>query len=124
MIQSLAPTLYTTEFNATLQFYCERLGFTCTAIEEEWQWACLKWGNAEIIISKPNDATPFVKPQFTGSFYLRTEALEELWQRLKNTVKISYPLEHVEYGMREFGIYDNNGYLLQFGETMITSANA
>jgi hypothetical protein len=30
-------------------------------------------------------------------------------------VKIAYPMEDFEYGMREFAIYDNNGYMLQFG---------
>jgi hypothetical protein len=26
-----------------------------------------------------------------------------------------YTIENFEYGMREFAIYDNNGYMLQFG---------
>jgi hypothetical protein len=30
-------------------------------------------------------------------------------------VKFAYPLETFEYGLREFAIYDNNGYMLQFG---------
>jgi len=36
--------------------------------------------------------------------------------RLKDKVRVCYPLENFEYGMREFAIYDNNGYLLQFGQ--------
>ena len=43
------------------------------------------------------------------------------WERIKDNVKICYPIENFEYGMREFGIYDNNGYLLQFGEEIINS---
>jgi len=35
-------------------------------------------------------------------------------------VRICYPIETFEYGMREFAIYDNNGYLLQFGEAVVT----
>ncbi|MFN5228579.1 MAG: hypothetical protein ACK5Q3_18600 [Planctomycetota bacterium] len=27
-------------------------------------------------------------------------------------------LEDFDYGMREFAIYDNNGYLLQFGQSL------
>jgi hypothetical protein len=27
-----------------------------------------------------------------------------------------YPIEDFEYGRREFAIFDNNGYLLQFGQ--------
>jgi hypothetical protein len=34
----------------------------------------------------------------------------------KDKARICYELEEFEYGMREFAVYDNNGYLLQFGE--------
>jgi hypothetical protein len=30
--------------------------------------------------------------------------------------RVAYPLEDFHYGMREFAIYDNNGYMLQFGQ--------
>jgi len=29
---------------------------------------------------------------------------------------VVYPLEDCAYGMREFAIRDNNGYILQFGQ--------
>ena len=29
-----------------------------------------------------------------------------------------YPIEDFHYGMREFAIFDNNGYLLQFGQPL------
>jgi hypothetical protein len=29
---------------------------------------------------------------------------------------VCYGIEDFFYGMREFAIYDNNGYLLQFGQ--------
>jgi hypothetical protein len=34
----------------------------------------------------------------------------------KENTKVCYPIENFEYGMREFAIYDNNGYLLQLGQ--------
>ena len=52
---------------------------------------------------------------FTGSFYFEIENAEEFWNILKNSVEIVYPLETFEWGMREFAIKDNNGYILQFG---------
>jgi hypothetical protein len=38
-----------------------------------------------------------------------------LWAEVKDVAKIAYPLEVFDYGMSEFAIYDNNGYMLQFG---------
>jgi len=36
-----------------------------------------------------------------------------LWKRLKDRCKIEYPIEDFEYGVREFAIRDNSGYLLE-----------
>ncbi|HKE84470.1 MAG TPA: hypothetical protein VKB50_11970 [Vicinamibacterales bacterium] len=38
-----------------------------------------------------------------------------LWMALKDIVTVCSPLEAFHYGKREFAIYDNNGYELQFG---------
>ncbi|MGI8410862.1 MAG: VOC family protein [Pyrinomonadaceae bacterium] len=53
---------------------------------------------------------------FTGSFYFHTDDVDALWDKLKDKAKICYGIENVFHGMREFGVYDNNGYLLQFGQ--------
>jgi len=34
----------------------------------------------------------------------------------KQNKTIVYPIENFYYGMREFAIRDNNGYILQFGQ--------
>ncbi len=36
--------------------------------------------------------------------------------QLKDKAAIVYPLEDFDYGMREFAIRDNNGYILQVGQ--------
>jgi hypothetical protein len=41
-----------------------------------------------------------------------------MWSRLKDRVKLCYPIETFDYGMREFAIYDNNEYILQFGQSV------
>ena len=35
---------------------------------------------------------------------------------VKDHAQVCYPIEDFHYGMREFAIFDNNGYLLQFGQ--------
>ena len=55
---------------------------------------------------------------FTGSLFTRTDQVDVLWSDLKEKCSIAYPLESFPYGMREFAIYDNNGYLLQFGQVI------
>jgi len=39
-----------------------------------------------------------------------------MWEKVKDKANICYGIEDFEYRMREFAIYDNNGYTLQFGQ--------
>ncbi len=114
-INKLTPLIYTNDLQTTVDFYVQILGFTCLANEPAWGWASVKFDNAELMISKPNQHIAFNKPAFTGSFYFNTVDADELWNKLNGKVNVCYPIENLNYGMREFAIYDNNGYLLQFG---------
>lgn len=117
---TLTPMLWTADIQATMQFYTATLGFTTITYNEEWGWAHLQRGNCSIMFSRPNDHEPFDKLQCTGSFYFAVTGIDELWERLKNTPYVYYSLEDFAYGMREFAIKDNNGYILQFGEEIIS----
>ncbi|NUY79688.1 VOC family protein [Flavobacterium sp. MAH-1] len=108
--------LYTNELEATIDFYVNGLGFTCGEYNEDWGWAALHLGDCEIMLAKPNEHTSFHKPTFTGSFYIKTDSVEVLWERFKDKVNICYGLETFDWGMREFAVYDNNGYVIQFGQ--------
>lgn len=108
--------LTTTDLQGTVDFYVQTLGFSCTAFAAELGWASVRLGNIEMMFSSPNDHIPFDKPTFTGSFYFRTEVVDEIWSSLKDKTNVCYAIEDFDYGMREFAIYDNNGYLLQFGQ--------
>ena len=39
-----------------------------------------------------------------------------MWEQVKDAARVCYPIEDFDYGMREFAVFDNNGYLLQFGQ--------
>lgn len=113
---ALRPMLWTRQLKETVDFYTQQLGFTCAEFNPDWGWASLYRDDVEIMLALPNEHMPFVKPGFTGSFYFDTDSVDELWEKLKDTVKICYPLENFDHGMREFAIFDNNGYILQFGQ--------
>jgi len=108
----LTPTLWTEDIPATISFYRD-LGFQCTAHMAEW--ASLERDGVEVMVSAPNRHEPYDRPQFTGSFYFRVEDVDGWWKRLKDKAAVVYPVENFDYGMREFAIRDNNGYILQFG---------
>lgn len=120
-VNKITPVIYTIDIQETIEFYVNQLGFNCKGFDIEIGWARVELDNADLMISLPNSQLQFQKPVFTGSFYFNMGNVDLFWERIKDNVKICYPIENFEYGMREFGIYDNNGYLLQFGEEIINS---
>jgi uncharacterized glyoxalase superfamily protein PhnB len=117
-----APMLESDDLLRTLKFYTEVLGFECKG---QWPqdapcWLSLRCGAVEVMFSDRNEhrrefaASP--QPLFTGSIYFYTSDVAALWERLRECVTVEYPIDTFEYGMREFAIRDDCGYLLQFGQ--------
>lgn len=115
-LTGLRPMLRTSDIEATLRFYTEVLGFTIGARSEESGWASLYKDGAALMVAIPGEHMPFDKEAFTGSLYFNTDNVNALWEQLKGKAEVLYPLGDLDYGMREFAILDNNGYVLQFGQ--------
>lgn len=112
-INGIVAKLETNKLEETIEFYQSILGFKRTGRFK---------GN--IFLSKDEQSIIFhdmmeyhgqEKPIMTGSLYLYTNNIDEIYEAIKTKVKLSYPIETFEYGMREFGFFDPNGYLLQMG---------
>jgi uncharacterized glyoxalase superfamily protein PhnB len=116
IFKELRPMLWTKKLDETINFYEQTLDFTCDERNDEWGWASMHRDKVEIMFAKPNAHTPFDKPNFTGSFYINVDNVDDLWEKLKDLVQVAYPIDNFEYEMREFAIYDSNGYILQFGQ--------
>ena len=115
IFNSLRLMLPTKDLKATIEFYTDRLGFVCEGYSEEDGWASLRRDAVEVMVATPNIHAPFDAAVFTGSFYFNVDDVAALWAEVNDHAKIAYPLETFHYGMSEFAIYDNNGYMLQFG---------
>jgi catechol 2,3-dioxygenase-like lactoylglutathione lyase family enzyme len=115
-LKNLRPMLWTSDLKGSIDFYTTVLGFRCDEFNDDWGWASLSRDDVEIMFARPNEHEPFDCAKFTGSFYINTDEVDALWEQLKDRVKVCYGIENFDYGMREFAIYDNNGYLIQFGQ--------
>ncbi len=121
-LNRLTPALESDDLMRTLKFYTEVLGFECVARwpEDAPCWLSLRYGAWEVMFSNRTEhrrefaASP--TPLLTGSLYFNTNEVEAWWERLRERVTVEYPLETFDYGMREFAIRDDCGYLLQFGQ--------
>jgi uncharacterized glyoxalase superfamily protein PhnB len=115
-LEALVPVLWVDDLDAAIAFYCGTLGFSCANRTEGW--ASLQKDGVELMLSLPNAHEPYQRPVFSGTFYLRTNDVNSLWEKLKGRVPVVYPIEDFDYGMREFAIRDNSGYILQFGQEL------
>ncbi len=117
---NLSPVFYTLRLTETEVFYTTKLDFKVISGSPGEGWILLRRDSIEVMFSLPNEHIPFKEPLFTGSFYFRTDRVELLWNKLKTETEVVYELEAFDYGMKEFAIRDNNGYILQFGESIRT----
>jgi len=113
-LERLRPVLAVNSIDDTIRFYRDVLGFECA--NQMDGWAALQRDQVELTISLPNAHEPFEKPTLTGSIYFNTSDVDALWEQIKDKASVVYPIENFFYGMREFAIRDNNGYILQFGQ--------
>lgn len=118
-LNKLTPLLRTKQLKETVDWYVNTLGFTCTDFVHEYGFARVQLHGADIMLAEPNAHYPFDEPNFTGSFYINTNDANAWWEKLKDTCRVCYPIETFDYGMREFAIFDINGYLLQFGQPVV-----
>ncbi len=107
MLKSLTPMLEVQNMEETISFYEKKLGFQCVGKQgSEWgEWARLEKDKVAIMLTERYSQNKKSKPTFTGSIYLKTDQIDELWEKLKSEVKISYPIETFDYGMREFAVF-------------------
>jgi catechol 2,3-dioxygenase-like lactoylglutathione lyase family enzyme len=116
--RGLAPMLRTPDLPGSIAFYVDTLGFALHARSDADGWASLRRDPLELMLATPNAHAAQAAPAFTGSLYFRLDdaaAVDALWTSLQGKARACYRPETFGYGMREFGIYDPDGYLLQFG---------
>ncbi|CEJ68815.1 Glyoxalase-like domain protein [Chryseobacterium oranimense G311] len=90
---------------------------------DDWQWASIRKDDIQIMLSQPNAYEKKEGIGFTGSFYFNVDNVDDLWEDLKTKAKICYEIETFDWDMREFAVYDNNGYILQFGQPVDNIGN-
>jgi len=111
------PVLRVGDLRRAVAFYRDVLGFeerTAHTDEHGAESVILGWGPAELLLSTGTHLGG--TPAFTGTLYLRLRGVDDLYARVKDRVTLVWPLEEQDYGTREFGVRDPDGYTLAFAE--------
>jgi catechol 2,3-dioxygenase-like lactoylglutathione lyase family enzyme len=115
----VVPSLLVSDMRRTIDFYVEKLGFTQTGyypIESDPEWTELRRDDVAIHFYTDAPHSTRYSPVCSGTFYFYPESVEALAAEWQGKVPFAWGPEVMDYGMREFGIRDPNGYYLAFTE--------
>ncbi len=135
-MKKLNPNLMVKDVKETVAFYHNNLGFTLIMAVPEAQdeilhdisgdkrvvYALVKNGDVEIMFQAEDsfkEDVPALKESIIGAsctLYIEIENLEGVYEDLKDKVEVVKELYTTWYGMKEFYICDNNGYIIAFAE--------
>jgi uncharacterized glyoxalase superfamily protein PhnB len=135
-MKKLTPNLMVKDVKETVEFYKNILGFELVMAVPETQdgvlteiptdkkvvYALVKNNSVEIMFqtekSLKDDVPAFANVHIGASIslYVEVENLEDFYSKAKDKVEIVKDLFTTWYGMKEFYIRDNNGYILCFAQ--------
>ncbi len=132
----LTPNFEVKDIRKTVEFYQTALGFslvmavpeTQDGIEQsfvdnkEYVYALVNKDNVEMMFQKTES---FKRDVLFGkglpiaasvSFYMEVDGIDDFYEQIKDKGLNPTELKTAWYGMREFYLKDNNGYILGFAE--------
>jgi len=115
--KTIVPALKVADLQRAVDFYTGVLGFEiCWRAGNDGggENCMLAAGATNLLLSTGSQLGD--KPQFTGTLYFNMTGVGRFFEQLKNKVQIAWPLQMMDYGQREFGIKDRDGYTLAFAE--------
>ena len=123
--QTLSPNIGVKSVSETVNFYTEVLGFKLVMNVPETGdlvWAMVAADNVSFMFQEMENLQeeyPFLKGRAetaTLSFYIKLKDMSKLYDKVKDTEYLVKELHKTPYGMDEFILQDNNGYILTFAE--------
>jgi len=98
------------DIETTRRFYRDSLGFEVTDTAEDTLSARL--ADSTLIFTVADLWKAPVGA--TATFYFTVSDVDSYFESVKDKVTVSWPLQDMPYGSREFGLCDCNGYTLAF----------
>ena len=131
-LYSITPNLITEDMEGSLDFYVNTLGFAPVMQwpeEGEPTWVAMRFGGAGLSLQLKSEIEkefPELKNASVGGtvgFYVLMSNLDDYYAAIKDEVEVIAEPKDQFYGMREFTIFDNNGYVFVFAENLEGESN-
>lgn len=117
MATNLTPMIHVPDVRATVDWY-KQMGFTVTDTYGDGgdglSFAILAFGGSQVMFNSGGNSSAQRRREV--DLYLNVGHVDELHERLRDSVDIIEDLHDTFYGMREFIIRDLNGFWITFGQ--------
>lgn len=113
----ILPVLKVSDLQRTIDYYSVHFGASlCWRAGNDGggENAMMQLGDVNMMFSTGSHLGD--SPTFSGTLYIDVDGVDELYETVKDSVAILWPLEVMDYGQKEFGIRDCNGYAVAFAE--------
>jgi uncharacterized glyoxalase superfamily protein PhnB len=113
------PVLRVTDLQAAIDYYSRHFGASVcwrAPNDGEGENCMLALGEVNLMFSTGSHLGDV--PHFSGTLYLDVDGVEALYEKVRGQVAVLWPLEVMDYGQKEFGVRDCNGYTLAFAEAV------
>ncbi len=122
LLIKLTPELVVDDIKATIEFYQDILGFELVLTvpnPDNIDWALMSCGEVEIMFhAKVSRHARRHVAEDVITFHFEGEGVKDLYESVKNKVKIDRHLYPTFYGTNEFSMRDINGCTLVFSEKL------
>lgn len=130
VFNSLIPELSVSNFEESIKFYCDILGFKIEYQRKESKFAFISLENSQLMIEEINDnwnVGKMEKPFGRGiNFQIDVKQIKPILESLeknhyslfKNVMENWYRQDNKLLGNKEFLVQDPDGYLLRFCEDL------
>ncbi|MGG8496513.1 VOC family protein [Tenacibaculum sp. TC6] len=135
-VNKLTPNFEVKNIRKTVEFYQSFLGFSLVMVvsetqdgieqsfadDKEYVYALVNKDNVEMMFQRTESFkrdVVFAKElplSASVSFYMEVDGIDGFYEQIKNKGLNPTELKTAWYGMREFYLKDNNGYILGFAE--------
>ena len=118
-LEKIVPQFLVLDLKTACDFYVEQLGFRVDFEYEDFYAGVERDGvMIHLKLSDTPDPSRLAKQQGDHlDIYFTVDDIEALYAEYKTRgVKFTQPLQTKPWDMREFVVWDNNGYILYFGQ--------
>ena len=116
------PNLIVSDMPASVTFYRDVLKFGIERTvpdEAPYVFVWLKRGSVELFLNEMTTVAavfPNLRAGGTSTLYVVVDDVKGLMEEVTSRAQIAMPMTDQFYGMREFAIFDPDGYLITFAQ--------